>query len=60
MNLENYLVFRLKIDRLSKPNSILAQIGICSVDALHHNVKSTHENSNLEKKLKVFLKSKFS
>lgn len=42
MNLENYLVLRLKIGRSSKPNSILAQIGICSVDALHHNVKNNN------------------
>lgn len=43
--------------RSSKPNIILAQIGIYSVNVLHRNVKSTKENSNLGKKLKGFLKS---
>lgn len=56
MNSENHLVLRLKIGRSSKPNIILAQIGIYSVNVLHRNVKSTKENSNLGKKLKGFLK----
>lgn len=44
MNAENYLVLGLKIGRSSIPNIILAQIGVCSVNVLHHNGKSTKEN----------------